>query len=358
MTVSNWNGRKFIPYNFRRVHEAELEKMKFGIIGCGDIAENSFAPSLMKSKKAELVAVCRRNYERARLFADRFGGCKAYRSADELIGDKGLDAVIISTPTDFHCEYTLKAAEAGLHVLCEKPMAHDRVECKRMIQACEANNVTLGVAYRRRLFPQIIKAKSLIAKGKIGRVVCVRTHYSGWSSIEPGEWRISKRIGGAMMEMAVHRLEVLLNFADTEPATVSALVETVEQDWPVDDTNVVMIQFMNGIVGVHSTLLCSRPRRDMVQVDGTEGRIMIDALEFGQSSISLEDERGIEKIYVDPLNAPYFDLPMIDDFATASNKAKRPVCDGFTGYRVQAVVDAAFESHETGKRISVETITT
>ena len=75
-------------------------------------------------------------------------------------------------------------------------------------------------------------------------------------------------------------------------------------------------------------------------------------------SRSLEDERGIEKIYVDPLNAPYFDLPMIDDFATAANKARRPVCDGFTGYRVQAVVDAAFESHKTGKRISVETITT
>ena len=330
--------------------------MKFGIIGCGDIAENSFAPSLMKSDKAELEAVCRRDYEKARSFADRFGGCRAYGSADELLSDKELDAVIISTPTDYHYEYTLKAAEAGLHVLCEKPMAHDRVECKSMIQACEASDVTLGVAYRRRLFPQIIKAQALIAEGKIGRVVGVRTHYSGWSSIAPNEWRVSKGIGGAMMEMAVHRLEVLINLADAEPMTVSALVETVEHDWPVDDTDVVVLQFTNGIVGLHSTLLCSRPRRDMVQVDGTEGRIMIDALEFGQSTIKFEDESGVEQVYVDPLTAPYFDLPMIDDFVMSADAGKKPICDGITGYRVQAVVDAAFESHKTGKRISVETI--
>lgn len=332
-----------------------LKKMKFGIIGCGDIAENSFAPSLIKSEIAELEAVCRRDYERARSFADRFGGCKAYGSADELVSDEELDAVIISTPTNYHCEYTIKAAEAGLHVLCEKPMAHDRVECKRMIQACEANSVTLGVAYRRRLFPQIVKAQHLIAKGRIGRVVGVRTHYSGWSSIEPGEWRVSKGIGGAMMEMAVHRLEVLINLADAEPTTVSALVKTIEHDWPVDDADVVILQFANGIVGLHSTLLCSRPRRDMVQIDGTEGRIMIDALEFGKSTINLEDEKGIEEVYVDPLKAPYFDLPMIDDFVKSASDGKTPTCDAITGFRVQAVVDAAFESNETGGWISVET---
>ena len=141
-----------------------MEKMKFGIIGCGDIAENSFAPSLMKSEKAELVAVCRRNNERARMFANRFGGCKAYRSADELIGDKGLDAVIISTPTDFHCEYTLKAAEAGLHVLCEKPMAHDRVECKLMIQACERIMLRLVLLIDVVFFHKLLRQRVLLPK--------------------------------------------------------------------------------------------------------------------------------------------------------------------------------------------------
>ena len=101
------------------------------------------------------------------------------------------------------------------------------------------------MAYRRRLFPQVLKAKELIADGRIGRVVCVRTHYSGWMGVEPGAWRLSPGIGGAMMEMAVHRLEVLLNFA-AAPVEVSAFVETVEHDWPVDDADAILLKFADG----------------------------------------------------------------------------------------------------------------
>ncbi len=330
-----------------------MEKMRFGIIGCGDIAANSFAPSLLKSEQAELVAVCRRDLDGARAFADRFGGCAAYSSAEELLAEGGVEAVIVSTPTDFHCAYTTLAAQRGVHVLCEKPMAHNRDESRQMVEVCRENDVALGVAYRRRLFPQVLKAKELIAAGRIGRVVCVRTHYSGWMGARPGDWRVRPDIGGAMMEMAVHRLEVLLNFA-AEPVEVSALVETVEHDWPVDDTDAILLKFVDGTIGMHSTLLCSSPRRDMAHIDGTEGRIMIDALEFGQSSLKLETDEGVEEIHVEPLQAPYFDLPMIDDFVDAVRQGRAPVCDGLTGYKVQAVVDAAFAAARTKTTTAVE----
>ncbi len=325
--------------------------LRFGIIGCGDIAANSFAPSLLKSGRAELVAVCRRDLDKAQEFARNFGDCAAYGSADELLADE-LDAVIVATPTDTHCEYTQLAARHGKHVLCEKPMAHNATECRQMIEACGAAGVKLGVAYRRRLFPQVLKAKELIAAGRIGRVVCVRTHYSGWTEVGEDEWRRRPGIGGAMMEMAVHRLEVLLNFAGA-PTAVSALVETVHHDWPVDDSDALLLKFADGKIGVHSTILTSKPRHDFAQIDGTEGRIFIDSLEFHVDHIRLQTADGEERVGVVPLEAPYFDLPMIDDFVGAVEEGREAVCDGVTGYWVQAVADAAFEAGREGKMVEV-----
>ena len=126
------------------------------------------------------------------------------------------------------------------------------------------------------------------------------------------------------------------------------------RSWPVDDTDAILLKFADGTVGIHSTLLCSNPRRDMAHIDGTQGRIMIDALEFGSSSLKLETDGGIEEIHVEPLQAPYFDLPMIDDFVAAARQGRAPVCDGLTGYKVQAVVDAAFEAARVKRTVAVE----
>ena len=173
-----------------------MAKLKFGIIGCGAIAANSFAPSLCNSEEAELVAVCRRDKGKARNFAEQFGGCSHYDSAEDLLADEEVEAVVVATPTDTHRDYTVLAAERGKHVICEKPMARDAAECRQMVEACQKAGVKLAVAYRRRLFPQVLKAKALIAEGRIGRVVSVRTHYSGWMSVGPDEWRVDPGIGG------------------------------------------------------------------------------------------------------------------------------------------------------------------
>lgn len=330
-----------------------MSKLKFGIIGCGSIAGHSFAPSLCNSAVAELVAVCRRDRDKAQGFAEQFVGCAHYGSAEELLDDDNVKAVVVATPTDSHCQYTVLAAKRGRHVICEKPMGRNADECRQMIEACRKAGVKLGVAYRRRLFPQVLKAKALIAGGRIGRVVCVRTHYSGWMSVGPDEWRVDPGIGGAMMEMAVHRLEVLLQFA-AAPVAVSALVESVHHEWPVDDSDAILLKFADGTIGVHSTVLCSNPRRDMAHIDGTEGRIMIDALEFGSKNLRVETATTIEDVLVEPLQNPYFDQPMIDDFVNAVREDREPVCDGGTGFVVQAVVDAAFAAAREKRMVAVE----
>ena len=328
--------------------------MRFGIIGCGSIAEHSFAPSLVDSEEVELAAVCRRDGDKAREFAGRFGGCAAYDSADALLADPRVEAVIVATPTDTHGDYTLAAARAGKHVLCEKPMARDRDECRRMIEACKSAGVSLGVAYRRRLFPQVLAAQELVAAGRIGHVVCVRTHYAGWGDLRSGDWRLQPGIGGALLEMAVHRIEVLLNLAPAPPIDVSALVETVHHDWPVDDSDALLLRFADGTIGVHSTIMTSKPRHDSAQVDGTEGRIFIDPLELDSDHIAVETPEGRQVIPVQPLVRPFFDQPMIEDFARAVTEDRPPRCDSETGYRVQAVADAARESVTSGRRVTLD----
>ena len=327
--------------------------LRFGIIGCGDIAEKSFAPSLLKSDLAELTAVCRRDLEKAREFAAKFGDVGAYPSAEEVVADPNVDAVILATPPNVHLEQTEMAANAGKHVLSEKPMALDADNCRGMIEACREANVKLGTAYRRRLFPQVLEAKRQIEKGSIGKVVCVRTHYSGLSEMDQN-WRSDPEIsgGGMMMDMAVHRLEVLLNFSG-RPVEVQAMVDTVHHDWPVDDTCALLIRCDDGMIAVHSTIGTSPPRHDFAQIDGTKGRILVDPLEFGTEFIDLEVPEGSIRVTVDPLADPYYDLPMIDDFVKAVRQDREPVCDGPSGYWTQAVVDAAYESSREKRAVEV-----
>ena len=160
-----------------------------------------------------------------------------------------------------------------------------------MVDAARAAGVSLCVAYRRRLFPQVVAAKRLIEEGRIGGVVSVRTHYSGNMDIEDGAWRGDAAIGGSLMEMACHRMEVMLNFGG-EVESLSAMMDTVRKDrgWAVDDTDAMVVRFKSGLIGMHSTILTSPPRHDFVQVDGTAGRIIIDNLEYFSDSIVVESE--------------------------------------------------------------------
>src|SRR5216117_940777 len=142
-----------------------MTRLRWGLIGCGDIARKRVAPALRDSPACELVAVNRAQSALAESFARTFGARRWYADWHELLVDADIDAVYIATPVHLHAPQTLAAAEAGKHVLCEKPMAMDAVECDRMIAACRANRVKLGVAYYRHFYPVIERAKEIIQLG-------------------------------------------------------------------------------------------------------------------------------------------------------------------------------------------------
>jgi predicted dehydrogenase len=132
-----------------------MKVLNWGLIGAGDIAQKRIAPALRDLANCNLVAVSRARAELAEAFAREFSVSRWYADWADLLKDDEIDAVYIATPVFLHAEQTIAAAEAGKHVLCEKPMALNVQECDRMIEACRANNVQLGIAYYRRFYPVI-----------------------------------------------------------------------------------------------------------------------------------------------------------------------------------------------------------
>ena len=153
----------------------KFEKVRWGIIGCGDVTEVKSGPAFQKINNSELVAVMRRTGELAKDYAKRHHVPKWYDNADELINDPDVDAVYIATPPGSHKEYTIKVAKAGKPVYVEKPMALNFAECQEMIAACEEAGVPLYVAYYRRAQPRFLKIKELLENRAIGDVRFVST---------------------------------------------------------------------------------------------------------------------------------------------------------------------------------------
>src|SRR5258705_8008831 len=142
--------------------------IRWGLIGCGDIAGKRVAPAMRNSPVCELVAVSRAQSKLAEEFAKEFGARRWYADWRDLLQDEEVDAVYIATPVHLHAEQTIAGAEAGKHVLCEKPMALSVVECDLMLAACESNNVKLGIAYYRHFYPVVKRVKDVIVSGEIG----------------------------------------------------------------------------------------------------------------------------------------------------------------------------------------------
>src|SRR2546423_8881822 len=148
-----------------------MKKLGWGLIGCGDIAQKRIAPAIRDSTSSELIAVNRAQSELAAAFAKQFGARRWYLDWKKLLRDEEINAVYIATPVHLHAEQTIAAAEAGKHVLCEKPMAMNVRECDQMIEAGRRHNVKIGVAYYRHFYPVVDRIKAIIKSSEIGSPV-------------------------------------------------------------------------------------------------------------------------------------------------------------------------------------------
>jgi predicted dehydrogenase len=199
----------------------------WGIVGVGDVTEVKAAPAIFRAEDSEVVHVMRRDPERARDFAERHGIARWSTDAQAVIDDPEVTAVYIATPTSTHARYAVAAAQAGKHVLVEKPMAMSTAEGVRMVEAADAAGVRLWVAYYRRALPRFVKIRELLAAGAIGRPLSVHTVWRKPTDFTGWRWDPARNRGGEFYETACHTLDVL----DLLLGPASAAAGVATRDW-------------------------------------------------------------------------------------------------------------------------------
>ena len=328
--------------------------LKWGIIGCGDVAERKGGPALHGVEGSELVAVMRRNAQKAADFARRYGVKRWYTEAEDLINDSEINAVYVATPVCYHHTYTIQAAKAGKHVLCEKPMALNAQQCREMVAVCRENRVKLMIAYYRRTYPIVQKMRQLLEEGAIGEPMLVRINLTGYYnpavSNLPGEWRTDPAIsgGGVMFDVGSHRLDVMVYLLN-EVDKVAAFSGTLHCGYKVEDSVVISMKLVNGMHGVANFNWNIKSGSDEFEIYGTEGKILARPLDKGH--LELHRGKQVEAFELPPPKITHWGL--VENFIRAVNQNKPLICSGEEGMKTNLIMEAAYRSARTG---AVETV--
>jgi predicted dehydrogenase len=317
--------------------------VRWGLIGCGDIAARRVAAALREAPHSALVAVSRRRAELAEEFARRHGARRAHADWRDLVRDAEVDAVYVATPVRVHAEQAIAAAEAGKHVLCEKPMALDVAECERMIAAARGNGVRLGVAYYRHHYPIVARLKALLASGEIGRPVLCQVDVFEPFDAAPGaarSWLLDQAEagGGPMMDFGCHRLEVLLDLFGPVQEARGFPVNVRFQDRGVEDTCVARLRFARGPEAVLTVTHAAAERRDTFAIYGSEGSAHVGVLNDGV--VRIVTGAGTREERHPP--HPNLHQPLVEDFLAAVREGRDPAVSGAVGRDVSRVLEAVY----------------
>lgn len=317
-------------------------KLRWGMIGAGDIVKRRVAPAILASPNCDLIAVSRARADLAESFAAEIGIGGWHSDWRDLVTDAGIDAVYIATPVHLHAEQTIAAAEAGKHVLCEKPMAMNAAECDRMIAACAANDVRLGIAYYRRFYPVLARVRELLASGEIGHATVAQINafeYVDMSPDDPRGWFLKKAKsgGGPMMDFGCHRIEVLTDLLGSVTKMSSLTTNTVF-DREVEDTAAVLMEFDSGCTGSVTVTHAAIEPKDTLDIYGTKGSIHILALNKGEITIRAANGTRNEN------HPPHQNVhqPLIEEFADSVLSSQDPRVHGQTGRMVAEITDRIY----------------
>ena len=278
-----------------------MKKIRWGILGCGDVTEIKSGPGFQKANGSELVAVMRRNGNLAKDYALRHNVPKWYNDAGALINDPEVDAVYIATPPSSHKKYTLDVAKAGKPVYVEKPMALNYSECVEMVRACDDAKVPLFTAYYRRALPRFVKIKSLIDDGAIGEVRFVNTQFRQTPSENDKKgiynWRVDPSIAGCgyFCDLGSHMID-LLQFYFGPIISAEGYSTNQGKLYSAEDLISAIFKFESGIQGVGNWCFTSNDNLDQTEIVGSKGKIIYS--NFSDSAFVLIKEEKAEEIYI------------------------------------------------------------
>lgn len=292
----------------------DIEVVKWGIIGCGDVTEKKSGPAFNKVANSSLVAVMRRDGAKAKDYAMRHGVPKWYDDANQLIDDPEINAIYIATPPLQHEDYTLRALAAGKPVYVEKPMTLNAASAIRMRDAAEKYNVKLSIAHYRRAQPMFLKVRSLLDAKAIGTVKVVQLQMLQPENSEliagsDTNWRLDPAIsgGGLFHDLAPHQLDLMIYYFG-EVIKSSGISLSQGNPYGVDDLVTGHILFKSGVVFNGTWCFSVAEHLDICEIIGNEGKISFPI--FG-NKITLSKNGDDEEFIFDAL--PHVQQPMIEE---------------------------------------------
>ena len=249
------------------------DKVRWGVLGVAKIAVDKVIPAMQRLASAEIVAIASRDIDKARHAATSLGIPKSYGSYEELLADPAVEAVYNPLPNHLHVPWSIRAAEAGKHVLVEKPVSLNVAECRSLIEARDRTGVKMGEAFMVRTHPQWIHARDLLRSGEIGRLRSIATAFSFYGRDPANVRNILAYGGGGLMDLGCYAVQAARYFFGAEPARVVSLIER-DPEFKIDSLASVLLDFPSG----QSLFTCSMQMfpHQRVQIIGDQGRIEIE----------------------------------------------------------------------------------
>jgi predicted dehydrogenase len=250
----------------------------YAVIGLGRIAA-IFMAGVQNASNSKITALVSGHRDKALRIASQYGVPESsiynYENFDSIVSNKSVDAVYVALPNSMHAEYTMRAAKAGKHVFCEKPMATSVADCKAMIAACKSAGVKLMIGYRCHFEPTNLKAVNLIRSGAIGQVQTIEAGFG--FDIAPGEWRLVKKMsgGGPLVDVGIYALNATRYLTGEEPESFTAVRSVIDHDGrfnEVEENLSWTTKFPSGIVAACSTTYGGQ-LRSFFRVHGSKGLI-------------------------------------------------------------------------------------
>src|SRR5580658_478301 len=271
-----------IPALARRQAPAPTKKIGYCIVGLGRISLNEFMPGIAGTQNSKLVALVSGHRDKADATAATYGIATAniydYEHYDEIAHNPEIDAVYIALPNSMHAEYTIRAAKAGKHVLCEKPMANTAHDCEEMIAACRKAQRRLMIAYRCRYQGTHLRAVQIAHDGSIGDLRFIEATFG--FSIAKGEWRLNKKLagGGPLMDVGIYCLNACRYLTNEEPVEIKGYPSVVDQDGrfrEVEENVSWSMKFPSGAVASCSTTYGAN-MASYFRVLGSKGELIVE----------------------------------------------------------------------------------
>ncbi len=321
----------------------ESDRIGWGIVGLGRIADTEIAPAVAAAANSTLAGVVSRTAAKAEEFAARHGAAAAYDDYAALLADPSVDAVYIATPNALHADQVVAAAEAGKHVLCDKPLATSVTEAERAVAACEAAGVRLGITFQTRNHEGMRDIRDLLAAGGIGSVRLVQVELGTGRKLPQG-WRTDPGLAGVgvMHNLGVHAYDLLRFLLGAEVVEATAVID-VEAGFEVDTLALALLRFDNGALAYVNANQSLPGTQQDVAVHGTEGSVIgRNVTRPNQTgSLSVTGRDGSSQRSVSSGGAF---VTTVSDFADAVLDGREPSPSGLDGLRSVELIDALTRS--------------